>query len=265
MNNQMGESDGERAMAISGALQSLHIDSLRVEVAGASVYIRGIAPCYDKKREAGELAARAAPGACIENELRVGQTASASDADVLREVAAAIRAAAPAAAERIGVEVNPVTRDEAAQAGIQAYPSLQAIGDQTVDVVISNHALEHVLAPHDVLVELRRVVRSSGRLVICVPADDWRNARQWRPGDPNHHLFAWTPLTLGNLLTEAGFAPVSVRMRNRAWPRDYVRLYRRLPRPVWEAVCLLWAIGRRRREIIAVAVPVGPTIGRPDE
>ena len=106
MNNQMGESDGERAMAISGALQSLHIDSLRVEVAGASVYIRGIAPCYDKKREAGELAARAAPGACIENELRVGQTASASDADVLREVAAAIRAAAPAAAERIGVEVR---------------------------------------------------------------------------------------------------------------------------------------------------------------
>jgi SAM-dependent methyltransferase len=169
------------------------------------------------------------------------------------------------AAERIGIEVNPVTRGEAERAGVQVHESLGSVPGESVDVAISNHALEHVLAPHDVLVELRRVLRPTGRLVICLPADDWRNARRWGPGDPNHHLFAWTPLTFGNLLTEAGFRPVSVRMRHRAWPRHYVKLHRRLPRPVWEAVCLAWAIGRRRREIIALAVPQAPTGGPTDE
>lgn len=168
------------------------------------------------------------------------------------------------AAERIGIEVNPVTRAEAKRAGVQAHESLSSVRDDSIDVAISNHALEHVLNPYDALVELRRVLRSTGWLVICVPADDWRNSRRWRPGDPNHHLFAWTPLTLGNLLTETGFGPLSVRMRHRAWPRGYVPLHRRLPRPIWEAVCLIWAICRRRREIIAVAAPGRPTSGHAD-
>jgi hypothetical protein len=96
-------------------------------------------------------------------------------------------------------------------------------------------------------------LRPEGRLVVCVPADDWRNDREWRSGDPNHHVFAWTPLTLGNLLIEAGFDPIYVRMRHRAWPRGYALLHSKLPRRMWDVLCLAWAIGRRRREIIAVA------------
>jgi SAM-dependent methyltransferase len=159
------------------------------------------------------------------------------------------------AARRIGIEVNPITRAEAARAGIEVHESLLTVPDASVDLAITNHALEHVLAPFDALVGLRRVLRADGRLVVCVPADDWRNARRWAPGDPNHHLFAWTPLTLGNLLEEAGFLPESVTMRHRAWPRYYLRLHRMLPRPLWEGLCLLWAYVFRRREIIAVAVP----------
>ena len=159
------------------------------------------------------------------------------------------------ASERIGIEVNAATRVEAQHAGLQVHESLSSVQDRSVDVAITNHALEHVLAPYDALVELRRVLRSTGRLVVCVPADDWRNAPKWRPGDPNHHVYAWTPLTLGNFLVEAGFAPVSVRIRHRAWPRRYVQLNCCLPRPIWEAVCFIWAFGRRRREIMAVAVP----------
>ncbi len=157
--------------------------------------------------------------------------------------------------ERIGIEVNPITRSEAEQAGINVSASLATIADESIDVVVSNHVLEHVLSPHEALRGLRRVLRPHGRLVICVPADDWRNDSTWQPGDSNNHVFAWTPLTLGNLLVEAGFRPESVAMRHRAWPRYYVRLHSLLPSWAWEALCYVWAVIRRRREILAVAVP----------
>ena len=158
------------------------------------------------------------------------------------------------AAERVGVEANDATRAEAVQAGLHVFESLHSVADQSVDVAISNHVLEHVLSPYSALRDLRRVLRPTGRLALCVPADDWRNAQQWRSGDPDHHVFAWTPLALGNLLTEAGFDPVFVRMRQRAWPPKYEQL-RRLPRPLWDAACFAWAIARRRREIFALATP----------
>lgn len=171
------------------------------------------------------------------------------------------------AAARIGVEVNEATRVEAVKAGLSVVESLRSVADESVDVAVSNHVLEHVLSPYDALRDLRRVLRPTGRLVLCIPADDWRNARHWRSGDPNHHVFAWTPLTLGNLLTEAGFDPVFVRMRRRAWPPKYEQIHR-LPRPLWDAACFAWAIARRRREIIALAQPTGAAIaehsvGRP--
>jgi SAM-dependent methyltransferase len=160
------------------------------------------------------------------------------------------------AAERIGVEVNPATRAEAAQAGLTVFDSLGSVADQSVDVAVSNHVLEHVLSPYAALRDLRRVLRPTGRLVLCIPADDWRNARDWRSGDRDHHVFAWTPLTLGNLLTEAGFDPIFVRMRQRAWPPKYEQVHR-LPRPLWDAACFAWAVIRRRREILALAQPAG--------
>jgi SAM-dependent methyltransferase len=164
------------------------------------------------------------------------------------------------AAERIGIEVNAATRAEAVRAGIRVFESLHSVPDHSVDVVITNHVLEHVISPYSALLQLRRVLRTNGRLVVCVPADDWRNARHWKSGDPKHHLFAWTPLTLGNLLTEAGFDPAFVRMRQQAWPPKYEHL-RRLPHPVWSAMCLAWAIARRSREVLALAIPNGAVDG----
>jgi len=166
--------------------------------------------------------------------------------------------------ERIGVEVNAATRAEAVMAGLTVFESLHPVADQSVDVVVSNHVLEHVLSPYGALRDMRRVLRATGRLVLCVPADDWRNAPQWRPGDPDHHVFAWTPLTLGNLLTEARFDPVFVRMRQRAWPPKYKQLHR-LPRPLWKAACVAWAIARRRREILALAEPAGDATPEPGD
>src|SRR3954468_17667542 len=78
-------------------------------------------------------------------------------------------------ARRIGVEINPAARKVAAEAGIECHDSIASIGDNSLDVVISNHALEHVVAPIFTLKALLSKLKPSGFLVLCVPLDDWRS------------------------------------------------------------------------------------------
>jgi SAM-dependent methyltransferase len=157
------------------------------------------------------------------------------------------------AASKVGVEVSEPARREARARGLEVVASTSELGDATADVAISNHALEHVLAPLDELRELRRVLRPDGRLVLWLPIDDWRSQRRTEP-DPNHHLYAWTPLLLRNLLAEAGFDVVEARVVTHAWPPATARLAR-LPRPLFDLLARCWAVLRRRRQLTAVAVP----------
>lgn len=157
------------------------------------------------------------------------------------------------AARRIGIEPNPHARAAAAEKGLEVAATPADLADDSIDVAVSNHALEHVLDPYGALVELRRILRPGGRLVICVPAEDWRWMRRWQPGDWNHHLFAWTPRTLGNLLEEAGFEIERVEILTHAWPPYYPALFRHLPRPGFDAVCRTWSVVRRSRQVLAVA------------
>jgi SAM-dependent methyltransferase len=154
--------------------------------------------------------------------------------------------------ERIGVEPNPPAREAGEARGVRVVASTRELEDAIADVVISNHALEHTLAPLDELRELRRVLKPGGRLVLWLPIDDWRAQR--RPGeDVNHHLYTWTPLLLRNLLDEAGFEVRECRVVTHAWPRGYRVLFRRLPRPAFDALARAWAVLRRRRQVMALA------------
>lgn len=164
----------------------------------------------------------------------------------------ALLAALPGA-HKIGVEINPLALARATVRGFVGYPSLADVADTAVDLIISNHALEHVPNPYGALLEMRRVLKPDGRLVLCVPADDWRHAPRWTPGDINHHLYAWTPLTLGNLLQEAGFQVTSVTLLSHAWPPRYPWLFRVLPRPLFDLACRVWSVVRRQRQILAIA------------
>jgi len=133
------------------------------------------------------------------------------------------------------------------------YASLAEVPSSSIDVVVSNHALEHALSPYEVLCELLRVLIPGGRLVICVPFDDWRTQRVYDPRDSNHHLYTWSPLLIGNLLCDAGFEVASGAILTHAWPPRWEWLDAHLPVRAFDCACGIWARVRRRRQVMVHA------------
>lgn len=157
------------------------------------------------------------------------------------------------ARERVGVEVNPHNREHAARSGIRTVAAADELPSGSADLVISNHALEHTLQPLTELRALRRVLRPGGRLVLMLPVDDWRSQRSANPADINHHLYTWTPLLIGNLLSEAGFDILESRVANYGWPgRLTFLLARLLPARLFDAMGAATAVMLKRRELRAI-------------
>jgi SAM-dependent methyltransferase len=160
------------------------------------------------------------------------------------------------AAKRIGVEVNARAREAARASGVEAVASTSELPDDFADVVISNHALEHTLSPVEELRQLRRVLKPSGKLVLWLPLEDWRQPHHKLRGiDQNHHLYGWTPLLLTNLLGEAGFTSVHCQVVTSAWPGRFTKYLHKLPGPLWRAACRVFSFLKRRRQLMAVARP----------
>ena len=158
------------------------------------------------------------------------------------------------AGRKVGIEPIPLNRAAAQSLGIETVEQIDELGAGVVDVVVSNHALEHALTPYAELGAIFAALRPGGTLALVVPVDDWRTQKEPRPRDPNHHLYGWTPLTLANLLTDAGFEVLSCRVVNWGYPgRLTGPLARILPSRAFDGICRLTAVVLKRREIRAVA------------
>lgn len=156
---------------------------------------------------------------------------------------------------RIGVELNDVARASAVRDhGIEAYKWVADVPDAVADVIISNHALEHIEAPMEALRQLRPKIKPGGKLVLCLPIDDWRAQKQWDSSDINHHLYTWTPLLLGNTLSDAGYDPGQMKIVRHTLMRGFDK-FAKLPEPLFDAVCTLYSYVRHRQDLVAVATP----------
>lgn len=160
-------------------------------------------------------------------------------------------------ASRTGVEVNPAAAETARKNGVTVYTSVEAVPEAAFDVVISNHALEHTLRPLDNLKVLRTRLKVGGKLVLVVPCEGLDNA--YEPGDINHHLYTWNPMTLGNLLTEAGFEVRESKAFVHKWPVGWRRVKGLYLRHRWLFDLLSRIRGQMHRQsaqVRAVAVRV---------
>jgi SAM-dependent methyltransferase len=129
--------------------------------------------------------------------------------------------------EKVGVEVNPVARAKAQEAGIRTVASTSEIDDGWADVIVSNHALEHCRHPLEELQALWTKVVPGGLVVLVVPCEAIKN--KYRTDDPNHHLYSWSPLSAANLFAEAGFTVVESKAYIHCWPPRFIpRLLRSL-------------------------------------
>jgi len=157
--------------------------------------------------------------------------------------------------KKIGVEINPAARKVAKKdKSLEVYSSIQLVKTGSIDKVISNHVLEHTKRPVDELVQLKRVLKKKGKIVLVVPIDDYRSNRIYVPKDINNHLYTWNSQLLGNCLKKAGFKNIKVKVLTHAWPpRFYEELHNFLPLYIFNWLCRLTAMVLNRRQLVAVA------------
>lgn len=156
-------------------------------------------------------------------------------------------------ARKMGVEINPSARREAARnAGIDAVASPEDVADSFADVIVSNHALEHMHSPLDVLRAILPKLKPGGKLVVVVPIDPPQQA--WDPNDINKHLFTWNPMTLGNLVSLAGFRVERAEIIRHQWPPDFVQVYERLGEAGFHEACREQALKTGNFQVRVVAL-----------
>ena len=155
-------------------------------------------------------------------------------------------------AKRLGVEPNPSAADVARGNGVTVFERAADIPSAFVDVVISNHALEHALRPLEELQHLRRALKPNGRLVLVVPCET--DAVKYNKDDINQHLYSWSPMCAGNLVQAAGFDVLSSLAVRHRWPPFFPHIAKALGIRGFDMFCSIWArIDRKSSQTRVVA------------
>ena len=146
-----------------------------------------------------------------------------------------------------GFEVHGVERSAAAargadpRAAIRIAPRLAdaRYPEGHFDEVMIWHVLEHLPDPLETLVEIHRILRPGGRLVVAVPNFGSTQARwsgpDWFHLDAPRHLFHFPLAALRRLLVEAGFSiesehHFSLRQNPFGWIQSALNRFTSLPR-----------------------------------
>lgn len=137
--------------------------------------------------------------------------------------------------QKIGIEINPTARNAAIQNGIYVVEKISQIQNSVADVVISNHALEHVSDPFQTILSLKDKLKPKGMAIFCVPCESYRT--KFSQNDINQHLFTWAPANLGNLFSLAGYQVVSCRPVFYRWPPKSIFLSKIVTRNFFKILC----------------------------
>lgn len=125
--------------------------------------------------------------------------------------------------QRIGIEINPFAREHAKENGIKTVINFQEIENESLDVVISFHALEHCVNPYEIISEIHEKLKPTGKCVCVVPYEPL--SYEYLKNDMSQHLYIWNQRTLGNLFRRAGFYIRETGTKEVAWPEEWRHMY----------------------------------------
>lgn len=139
--------------------------------------------------------------------------------------------------EAEGLETDAVTVADARLRGLKVSCGTLIEQDYPAghfDAIVSNHVLEHVHDPNELLLESRRILRPGGRFIAATPNASSLGHRlfgsDWRGLEPPRHLQIFTRSAITALARNAGFEhPTSVGSSRGA--------------------ALIWNLSRRQRKI----------------
>lgn len=153
---------------------------------------------------------------------------------------------------KVGIESNKLAAEKAKQNAIEIYSNSKDVPDNYVDKIISNNALEHTLQPFDEIKTLYLKLRKGGKIVFVVPCESISKA--YRADDINHHLYSWSPMSLGNLFTEAGYILIESKPYIHKWPPYYKTIAKLGGRTFFEITCRIYGrIERSWFQVRAIA------------
>jgi SAM-dependent methyltransferase len=160
-------------------------------------------------------------------------------------------------AAKFGVEPNASARATATENGVTTFSSpaeaLAALGPESLDIIISDNALEHALEPWRELQALMPLLKRGGLFHFVVPCENigWT----YKADDINQHVYSWSPQSFGNLLKAAGFEVIYVKPYIHKWPpKGLGRLLAKLGRPVFNLASRTWGrLDRRWFQVEALA------------
>tara|TARA_B100000427_G_C15392763_1_gene544072 strand:+ start:243 stop:932 length:690 start_codon:yes stop_codon:yes gene_type:complete len=125
---------------------------------------------------------------------------------------------------KIGVDINESVSNKTKDLGINEFhKNLDNIKANSVDLIVSNSALEHVPNPHKTLSDLYKILKTNGKIIFRVPHETlgWN----YKPGDWNYHLFTWSPMAIGNLFNDIGFQQIVVKVEKGKRP-PFFKIFR---------------------------------------
>ncbi len=124
----------------------------------------------------------------------------------------------------LGVEINPVARENCKKLGVPVVAELSEVEDEAFDLCFSHHALEHVRNPAETVRLIRNKLKSNGVLRLITPFDE---GETFGVNDQNHHLYTWSLQNMGNLLLDADFRVLEMHYLYHNWPGNHREEYRK--------------------------------------
>ena len=160
--------------------------------------------------------------------------------------------------KKIGIEPNPIARTQALENGLnKVYSKTEdCVKDfkGQVDLIISNHALEHTTSPLEEIKLLKDLLKDNGKIHFVVPCENILYSYKPKT-DKNYHLYSWSPMALGNLFNEAGFEVIYSKSLYHKWPPYYRKIASLLGPFLFNIICRLYShIARHWFQVEVLAV-----------